>query len=66
MADNDTMINAEEYGFTEEDIKNAGVEVNTNRQRYLPKKIHRPKQSHRQSQYRKITTVRPSTTTINR
>lgn len=28
MADND-MINAEEYGFTEEDIKNAGVEVNT-------------------------------------
>lgn len=29
MADNDTMINVEEYGFTEEDIKNAGVEVNT-------------------------------------
>ena len=28
MVDND-MINAEEYGFTEEDIKNAGVEVNT-------------------------------------
>lgn len=28
MADND-MINAEDYGFTEEDIKNAGVEVNT-------------------------------------
>lgn len=28
MADND-MINAEEYGFTEEDIKNSGVEVNT-------------------------------------